>query len=371
MLARAVNGIRPIVVPGMSECSRAWRGLTQLTNNPYFTHKAAHYSKEVLSQTHWTHWDDLVDIYGLDTHGFAGVAWDNVGVQYGLEALLKEKITPDEFIHLNQHLGSWKPAHAYTQENFWKITEGTSLWEISPWGEHNMQLTEQPEDVAPRATANPEVIRAAYLSGHVFLGALDIPILDVRHYLEEELDMHHLSASFSTRTRIQEAMGHSEHHVLWVSPKPHLPVKEGLLAIDQWLKNRQKFPHLSAALTKPFELNDRCYSGDGALLAEGPHVWDGDWNQKTPGFCATIYPWYYDSRLVAGAPWRADHFKCVLKPVEAALKDGTYGAIPMTQYAAQLARIFPEGVCDYRQPSLGSVDAATIFPHSQSRFAID
>ena len=35
----------------------------------------------------WTHWADLVNIYGRDETGFARSPWDNVGVQYGLAAL--------------------------------------------------------------------------------------------------------------------------------------------------------------------------------------------------------------------------------------------------------------------------------------------
>ena len=37
--------------------------------------------------------------------GFAGVPTDNVGVQYGLEALREGKITPAQFIDLNAKIG--------------------------------------------------------------------------------------------------------------------------------------------------------------------------------------------------------------------------------------------------------------------------
>ncbi len=369
-LARTMNGLWPPSVPGMSECSHAWRGLTQLTNNPYFTHHAASYSKEVMEGSHWTHWDDLVDVYGLDQNGFANVAWDNVGVQYGLHALQTGKITTEEFIHLNANIGGWKTPEDYQQEKFWKITEGTGLFEISPWGHHNMLLS-QDSGMTPakRTEANPDTIRAAYLSGHVFLGKLDIPTIDLRHYMEDDLDMHHLSASFSMRSRIMSAMGYTDHHVLWVTHKPHLPVKEGLLALDEWLENSKRYPELSISLTKPVELMDRCYSEKGVVLAEGANVWDGAWNDKAQGTCLKIYPNYTDSRLIAGAPWTGDTFKCQLKPVDAAIEEGLYADVDMKPYHDVLNKIFPSGVCDYSRPSLGVIEASEIFPHSKTRYA--
>ena len=49
----------------------------------------------------WTHAGDLVNIYGIDADGYAADPWDNVGVQYGLQALLDGMITPEEFLDLN------------------------------------------------------------------------------------------------------------------------------------------------------------------------------------------------------------------------------------------------------------------------------
>ncbi len=66
----------------------------------------------VMLQVKWTHWDDLVTIYGVGPDGYARSAWDNVGVQYGLDALRDGNITPAEFLDLNAKVGSWKPAVA-------------------------------------------------------------------------------------------------------------------------------------------------------------------------------------------------------------------------------------------------------------------
>ena len=43
---------------------------------------------------------------------------------------------------------------------------------------------------------------AAYESGLVFRGKLDIPVIDWRHYLEPFLDMHNSHQSFASRQRL-------------------------------------------------------------------------------------------------------------------------------------------------------------------------
>ena len=48
--------------------------------------------------------------------GFARQTWDNVGVQYGLQALSDGNITPAEFLDLNARSGSWKDPEDMVQE---------------------------------------------------------------------------------------------------------------------------------------------------------------------------------------------------------------------------------------------------------------
>ena len=47
-----------------------------------------------MTQVHWTHWEDLRNIYGVGPDGYARMTCDNVGVQYGLKALTDGNITP-------------------------------------------------------------------------------------------------------------------------------------------------------------------------------------------------------------------------------------------------------------------------------------
>ena len=79
--------------PGSSECISGWRGLSPLALNPNFG-TAPGYDPAVYGPVEWTHWGDLVNIYGTDETGFARSPWDNVGVQYGLAAVKSGAITP-------------------------------------------------------------------------------------------------------------------------------------------------------------------------------------------------------------------------------------------------------------------------------------
>ena len=91
------------------ECKPGWLGLTPLVLNPTFTDvddidKLAQGTEGV----EWTHFDDMRQVYGTGPDGFARRPWDNVGVQYGLEALRDGTITPAEFLDLNANVGGWK-----------------------------------------------------------------------------------------------------------------------------------------------------------------------------------------------------------------------------------------------------------------------
>jgi hypothetical protein len=57
--------------------------------------------------------------------------------------------------------------------------------------------------------------------------------------------------------------------------------------------------------------------------------------------------------MVAGDSIRGDMFKCALKPVSAALEDGTYKSAFTAEQRSWLQKIFAQGVCDYRQPDQG------------------
>src|SRR5204863_3404814 len=65
----------------------------------------------VANETSWkgvrcTYQDNMVNIFGIDPKtGFARNPFDNVGVQYGLQALNDGKITFEQFVEVNSQVG--------------------------------------------------------------------------------------------------------------------------------------------------------------------------------------------------------------------------------------------------------------------------
>src|SRR5690606_22183725 len=132
------------------------------------------------------------------------------------QALRSGAISVDAFLDLNARIGGWKPAAQMAPERLWRpFDEVLPLW-LSMWGAHNMERAAG-RGPAPRSRGDAEAIAAAYRSGQVFMGYLDIPVIDVRHDREAQLNMHHLSASFATRLRIERALGDSARQLIWVA----------------------------------------------------------------------------------------------------------------------------------------------------------
>ncbi len=332
---------------GSSECVSGWRGLTPLISNPHFVDTDLYYADEVLQQVDWTYWGDLAHIMGTDEHGYAHDSWDNTGVQYGLAALRSGDIDPETFLHLNASVGSWKRGNAMQAERFWFLTGPLFPVRLSFMSEQNMEQASGPDGIAARRQGHEPAMRAAWYSGQVFTGVADIPILDVRHYLDDELDMHHARASFSARARMIDAMGQAGNQAIWVAREPYDPRPEALQVMEQWLENRHGRPQASAATTRPDTAADRCMDETGHTLARGETVWDGAWNDRQTGDCMQQYPIHGTSRMVAGDDIRGSVFRCHLQSVDEALAGGVYGNVDMQEHRQRLQAIFPDGVCDY------------------------
>ncbi|MCC4117361.1 DUF6351 family protein [Aromatoleum toluclasticum] len=339
---------------GATECVIGWRGLTPLVLNPRFAPFESHLTRDVFRQVRWSYFEDLKRFFGTDARGYARIPWDNVGVQYGLRALQRKQITPEQFLRLNARIGSWKTPADMQPEHYWLVDGGESeLREFSPWSAHNINTGPDSDRPAPRFEGDREAIAAAYRSGQVFLGRVDIPVIDERLYLEAELDMHHAAASFSARARMIAAQGDAGSQAIWVSDKAYDPTPRAFAAIDQWLRAKRARPELSWAEVRPGTAADRCFDARGRVMFNGDRVWDGSWNRLPGGACMRAYPIYGNSRMVAGDEIHGDRFKCALQTVSAALAGGVYEPVAMSAYKAQLERIFPNGVCDYRQPDQG------------------
>jgi hypothetical protein len=202
-------------------------------------------------------------------------------------------------------------------------------------------------------------MQAAYESGLVFRGDIDIPVIDWRHYLESELDMHNSHQSFAARQRIRDFKGNANNQVIWFTDiGPSGPefdqTPEALEVIDEWMTNILNNPETSVAANKPERAVDRCFDAAGNEIASGENVWNGILNNATLGACAELFPVYSTSRIVAGGPFKGSIFKCQLKPVAQAVADGDYGVwTPSPVEQAMLTQIFPDGVCDFSQPDAG------------------
>ena len=205
-------------VPGSTECINGWRGLSPLALNPNFG-TAPGYDPAVYGPVEWTHWGDLVNIYGTDETGFARSPWDNVGVQYGLEALQAGSITPEQFLDLNANVGSWKASKDMVQEGCPYVSTAPAVCAaigVDVWSARNMSLSpDGGATPAARREGSQEAGYAAYRSGMVFRGKLDIPVIDWRHYLEHQLNMHNSHQSFASRQRLLNYDGDASNQLIW------------------------------------------------------------------------------------------------------------------------------------------------------------
>lgn len=415
---------------GSSECIEGWRGATPLALNPTFGLAAGMedvilpYAGELIAKAQaneplvpedfpdlgrllrtsvdpadwvsWTHWDDVLEVYGVDPEtGLPQIPWDNEGVQYGLRAVAHGELTPEEFLDLNSNIGSWKPMGLNEPESCGMVTEliGEELGafgsiiglcegdNLDAYSARQMNL-EDGDGPAPRRTADLQAITNVYTSGLTFDGKLgrDVPILDVRHYLEHELDMHNAHQSFTVRERIERVMDNADNHVVWfldARPEEDENATDELLdrayrVMDEWVIAQQAVEGASASEAKPDQAVDTCWDTDGTLIAADESAWDGAvelvvtgegaWDDQAPetidgitvGDCAAHFPLHSTSRIVAGGPITNDVYKCHLKPVSEAITNGDYGDWdPTNDEVVQLEEIFPSGVCDWSQRTMG------------------
>ncbi|MBA3270642.1 MAG: hypothetical protein H0T71_09020 [Acidobacteria bacterium] len=272
-----------------------------------------------------TMWDTNVASFGRDpVTGFARRSLDNVGVQYGLEAVNAGTITPAEFVALNETIGGFD-------------NDGVVR--------------------ATRSVADPESLRLAYAAGRLNSGAgglPTVPMLHYRSYNDAVGDIHDRFRDFTMRERLRKANGRVDNQVLWVYPNgtAGLATRVTGLAIDtmtEWLDTLTRDTSAAAAHDKvkrarPAAAVDGCWDAEGARIDEVA-TFDG------PGRCNALYPNHKNPRLVAGAHITDDILKCQLKPLDAKEYRVTMSPDEMTR----LRGIFAGGVCDYTKSGVNQV----------------
>jgi hypothetical protein len=350
---------------GSTEMVNGWIGLTPLCLNPLWGAVSGvdlWYPQEQVENTKWTHYDDLVNIFGLDEYGYARRSWDNVGVQYGLQALKDGDITVEQFLDINARIGGWKETHEMVQEGF-PFVGPFNPFNFDPWSIRNANIAVNEYGVAPRTEADVEAIEAAWESGIIFLGELDdVPIIDMRQYLDPYLDMHNARQSFSVRARMIDAQGHADNQLIWVAD-PVAPlgniVVEAFELLDEWITNIQANPELGVVGNKPESAVDMAVFANGTV-ALGPDVWDGILNDDPPGPGTIAFPPFSSPRMVAGGDIKGDIFKAYLIPVEEAIERGFYDPVVLTaEQIERLSEIFPTGVADFSQGCVGRPEGLT------------
>jgi hypothetical protein len=342
---------------GSTECVNGWLGLLPLCMNPLWTDTQGldQLPPDVVAKVRWTHWNDLENIYGVDSvTGIAPNSWDNVGVQYGLQAFKEGKITREQFLDINAKIGGWKNPRDMIQEGypfFGALAQDFSNFD--PWSIRNSTVfPPNGKGVAPRTTGNMEAMAKAYRSGHVFKGRLNMPVIDFRHYLDPVLNMHHAQQSFATRQRLLDGQKHADNQLIWFAAPYYDLTGEAFQLLDEWIYNIQhKVYGWGVVANKPTRATDQCVDATGAVIGQGPGVWDGILNNKPKGVCTEAFPLFSTSRIVAGGDIKGDVFKCHLIPVSEAIGKGFYGGQTIDQ--VRLEQIFPDGVCDYSQGDAG------------------
>ena len=346
--------------PALTECRRAWFGLTPLVMNPTFTNVS---DLDKLAQgtdgVEWTHWADLVNIYGTDDDGFARVPWDNVGVQYGLEALTSGAITPAEFLDLNAQVGSWKDSSEMVTEGF-PFVGRLLARSFDPWSSRQMNLSpDGGVDAGAAARGRPRRDARRVHLGHGVrrrhrhpdhrLAAL--PRGRARHAPQPPVVRARASASSTSD-------GDADNQVIWFTDaRPAVAFDQTPMAfevIDEWMANIQAHPEQTVAENRPAAAVDSCFDTDGALIASGDDVWDGVLDDEPAGACTQRFAIYSSSRRVAGGPFRGGVFKCALQPVDRGRDRRALRLVgPHRRGQDRLEAIFPQGVCDFSRPDAG------------------
>jgi hypothetical protein len=261
--------------------------------------------------------------------GFVRAVLDNVGVQYGLDALESGRITPAQFATLNAGVGGYDVAG---------------------------------EPIPTRTTADERALKAAYatdLLNSAGMGLATTPIIDQRMYLDLAggvPDIHTAEMSYIMRSRLTEANGSAANQVIIeFAPEPaqvFAATNYQLDAMDRWLTaigadDSGRSAREKVIANKPDDLGDGCYLSASERILEPLTV-------PASGRCGKLYPIAANPRIVAGEDLSQDRLKCTLKPLD-------FDDYPVSFAAADrilLRDAFPTGVCDYSRPGVGQRPAA-------------
>jgi hypothetical protein len=267
--------------------------------------------------------DDMINVFapfkGDNPHGYAGIPLDNVGVEYGLDALQQGIITPSQFVDINQKIGGY--------DNDYDTTAGR-------------MVAEQP------ALAN------GYRSGAIdeTNNLTDVAIIDLRG--PDVGSFHDAYRSWTIRARLEQQEGHfPKNDVIWFGETPLIGdpqyTTEAFEAMDGWLSAVDAdHRHLSLqgkiADDRPASVHDQCSDVPDLDQVNLPGV--GEVCQLPLAQTKFATP-----RIEAGESIATDIEKCRLQ----AVRQSDFYPITFTDSEwATLEKTFPSGVCDYAEPGV-------------------
>ncbi|WP_308401101.1 DUF6351 family protein [Streptomyces sp. AC512_CC834] len=282
-----------------------------------------------------TVFDHTVNVYGTDARtGAALRPLDNVGVQYGLDALNAGQIDKAQFIDLNTRIGG---------------------------------IDRDADFTTGRVRADASATSAAYRTGRILSGGgglASTPIIGHRSYTDDLPggDIHMAVHGFSTRARLIAANGTAANQVMLEEDNRYgfslrsPALRYALTQMDAWLTSLTSLtgdgragqaagsarPSADAVIAhKPAGLTDACWTRD-----DEPRKIEQRLDQDNRGKCGELYPAYETPRLAAGAPLADDVIACRLRPVDRA----DYAVDFSRAELRALRAAFPSGVCDWSRP---------------------
>ncbi|WP_020578620.1 DUF6351 family protein [Actinopolymorpha alba] len=270
-----------------------------------------------------------VNAYGRDSEtGFARRPLDNVGIQYGLQALLDGTISAEQFLDLNARVGGFDA---------------------------------DANHVAERTVADLGATRAAYRTGRLLNGGAGLatmPIIDYRAYTDDASngDIHMRFQSFSTRARLESVNGTHANQVMLVEDDRYglfstqsPVVADALTQMDAWLTaiagdTRPGNARARLMRNKPGSLVDACWTRD----AEPRKIAQPQVEGVGTTTCNTLYPVWPSPRMVAGGSTANDIVACQRQAVDPRVYAGRLNG----EQLSRLRGIFPDGVCDWSAPGI-------------------
>jgi hypothetical protein len=264
----------------------------------------------------------------IDTDGLAKAnnPRDNVGIQYGLNALQTGAISPEEFVQLNEGVGG------YDADRNW---------------------------VPNRMKVDPAVLHTLYSGGLVSDGRqlAKVAIIDLRGNNNVNGCIHANWRSLGLRQRLDRDHGSHGNNVIWATTNGisvgAAVVNKSFATMDKWLHavelDTSANPvELKVVNNKPPEAVDFCLNTHGdtdAQVAAAIPLFDPACTVNLTGKSV---------RQAAGGPVAENIFKCQLKPLNFADPDYT-GILFSASQQSRMQAVFPSGVCDWTKPGVEQV----------------